>query len=318
MDRDGRGMRWLALPGWLILLPTLVMTGMRFAPSQSWSPAAQVVGLFPLVAPAALLAVLLLLLGRRWWAAAVAGLLVVTAGAVLAPRMIDRSSNDIAAEQIRVGAANAYFGRADPIALAEQIAELELDVVCISEATPSLEADLARAGTAEMSAVSAVREGAGGTLLLSRLPVRELPEVAGSVFRMPRAAVTAPGGEVTVTCAHPVPPVRIDIPLWTRELTSVADVAAATDGPQIVMGDFNATWDHRLLRQIADRGGLRHVANTAGAGLAPTWPMRGGPLPFPFVAIDHILTDLEIHDSGALEIPGTDHGMVTGVLSLSE
>lgn len=314
-------MRRLAGVGWVILVPALVLLGMRLAPSQSWSPAAQLVGLLPLAAPLAVAALLVLLVARQRGGTVIAAGVVVVLLALLLPRLID-STPDPAADggQLRVGAVNAYFGRADAAALAATIEEQALDLVCVAEATPQFEADLRAAGlTAHLpEVVSAAEGGASGTILYSRLPVRELPEVADTRFRMPRAVLTAPaGGEVTVTCAHPLPPQPGDLDGWDTELRRIRDTVASTAGPQIVLGDFNATWDHRLLRDIVAAGDLRDAANTAGAGLRPTWPMRDGPIPMPFVAIDRILTDLAVLDADLVDVAGSDHRMVVATVALS-
>jgi len=117
-----------------------------------------------------------------------------------------------------------------------------------------------------------------------------------------------------VTCAHPLPPQPGDLAGWDTELRRIRETVATTAGPQIVLGDFNATWDHRLLRDIVAAGDLRDAANIAGAGLRPTWPMRDGPIPMPFVAIDRILTDLAVVDADLVDVAGSDHRMVVATV----
>ena len=312
-------MRWLTIAGYLALAGAAVLIGMRFAPSQSWFPAAQVVGFFPVALPLALLALALLAIAReRWGAVAAAALSVVMLGSI-SLRVVHSVQPFPAGPAIGVGAVNAYFGRADAEALTDAVREHSLDVLCVSEATPQFEAALAEAGlTAYLpSFISMSEGGASGTVLFSRLPIREIDPVPGSQFRMPRAVLDLPGDPVTVTCAHPVPPTPRQLGTWSRELRAIRDTVARTDGPQIVLGDFNATWDHRLLRKIADRGGLTHAANVTGNGLTPTWPVIDGPLPVPFVAIDHVLTDLPVFGTDVIDIPGSDHRMVTARLRVS-
>ena len=322
MERDRGGPRRpLAVIGWVALVPALVLLGMRLAPSQSWTPAAQLVGLLPLTALPAMAALLVLGAARRRVGTVVAAGAVVGLLTLLLPRAVDtRADSGAPGEHLRVGAVNAYFGRADASALAATIEEQALDLVCVAEATPRLEADLRAAGlTAYLPGlVSAAEGGTSGTVLYSRLPVTALPEVAGTRFRMPRAVVVAPPGvAVTVTCAHPLPPRAGGLDGWDTELRRIRDTVAATTGPQVVLGDVNATWDHRLLRDIAAAGDLRDVANTAGEGLRPTWPMRDGPIPMPFVAIDRILTDLDVVDYGLVDVEGSEHRMVVATLGVT-
>lgn len=319
-------MRWMVLlPGLLILGAALALMTLRFLPSQTWDPAAQVVVFFPLALPLALLALLLFLLGRWRWLSVITAVVALVMVATIAERTAERTSEAAAGDQtLRVGAFNAYYGQADPAVLTRKAQEHELDILCVAEATAAFEESLVAAGLTSSlpSVVSAADDGATGTVLFSRLPVRELPEVPGVEFRMPRAVVETDTGEVTVTCAHPVPP-RFDeneswnpgVPGWGRELEALGDTVGASTGPQIVMGDFNSTWDHRLLRRIAGAGGLNNAAHVAGIGLTPTWPVIDGPLPFPFVTIDHVLTDLAVLGAEVIEIPGSDHRMVTATLT---
>lgn len=313
-------MRRLAFVGWFTLAPVLIVLGMRLAPSQSWAPAAQLVGLLPLAAPVALVALLALLVARHRVGAMTATVTVVVLVGLLLPRTIDSTAEPAAdGELLRVGAVNAYFGRADAAALVAKVQEQGLDLVCVAEATPKLVEELHGVGlTAYLpEVVSAAEGGASGTILYSRLALRELPEVAGTGFRMPRAVIVAAGAEVTVTCAHPRPPGPQDLDGWEAELRRIRDTVATTAGSQIVLGDFNATWDHRLLRDIVTAGDLRDAANTAGVGLRPTWPVRDGPVPVPFVAIDRILTDLEVIDMDVMDVAGSDHRMVVATLGVT-
>lgn len=321
-------MRVLAVAGSVTLAAALVLMALRFLPTQSWVPAAQLVTFFPLALPLTLLALVLLLLARSRWPAVAAAVAAVVMVATISLRVVDQTGDsgvEAAGEAVRVGAVNAYFGRADAAALTRSVQALELDVLCVAEATPTFEAALQEAGLSAYlsSVVSAAEEGASGTVLFSRLPVRDLGEVPGALFRMPRAAVETGGGEVTVTCAHPVPPTlggpeswNPGVPGWSRELRALRDITAATTGPQVIMGDFNATWDHRLLRRIADRSDLVSAANATGRGLTPTWPVVDGPLPFPFATIDHVLTDLPVLGADVVDVPGSDHRMVTATVQV--
>lgn len=309
--------RLLALLGRLALVGAAGLMVLRFAPSQSWWPSVQAVVLFPVALPLALAGMVLLLVARRWWSTLVAGGLAAVMAVTLSARVVDRSVELGAADEaLRVGTFNAYFGRADVKTFVRTVQAYELDVLCVAEATPDFEAAAAEAGlTAYLPVfVSLSEAGASGSVLYSRLPMREMEPMAYSQFRMPRAQVTTAAGVVTVTCAHPVPPVRSDIDWWSGELNGLADAVEQTPGRQVVMGDFNATWDHRLLRQVAERGNLVRAANEAGHGLTPTWPVIGFPAPVPFAAIDHVLTDLPVADADVIEIPGSDHRMVTAVL----
>lgn len=79
------------------------------------------------------------------------------------------------------------------------------------------------------------------------------------------------------------------------------------------MGDFNATLDHRPLREL----GLRDAAETTNRGWWPTWPDNGTvdvvgiPVPRLF-AIDHVLLrdGLTATAVDHASVAGTDHRAV--------
>ena len=318
-------MRVLAVAGSVTLAAALVLMALRFLPTQSWVPAAQLVTFFPLALPLTVVALVLLLLARSRWPAVAAAVAAVVMVATISLRVVDQTGGsgvDTAGETVRVGAVNAYFGRADAAALTRSVQALELDVLCVAEATRRSRRRWRRGSAHTSSVVSAAEEGRAAQ---SCSPACRFAISARCQCAVPdaRAAVETGGGEVTVTCAHPVPPTlggpeswNPGVPGWSRELRALRDVTAATTGPQVVMGDFNATWDHRLLRRIADRSDLVSAANATGRGLTPTWPVVDGPLPFPFATIDHVLTDLPVLGADVVDVPGSDHRMVTATVQV--
>ena len=103
-----------------------------------------------------------------------------------------------------------------------------------------------------------------------------------------RTTVAAPDGELTLLAVHPFPPTVVA--QWHDDLAAVRAAAAGAD---LVVGDLNATLDHRPLQRLEDDG-FRDAAELTNAGWQPTWPangeyhLAGVPLP-PLVAIDHVL-----------------------------
>jgi endonuclease/exonuclease/phosphatase family metal-dependent hydrolase len=91
-------------------------------------------------------------------------------------------------------------------------------------------------------------------------------------------------------------------------------------GNRLLIGDFNATYDHAEFRALLDVGPdgrkMVDVGTAAGLRLEPTWPMEGHRLPG--IAIDHLVTSPGIAASGYAvhRVPGTDHAAVLATLSL--
>lgn len=84
------------------------------------------------------------------------------------------------------------------------------------------------------------------------------------------------------------------------------DYAAASEGPTILAGDFNASQDHAAFRHILDTG-LRDGARLTGDARTPSWPARTTPTLG--AQIDHVLVseDFSANRATFLRITGTDH-----------
>jgi len=113
--------------------------------------------------------------------------------------------------------------------------------------------------------------------------------------------------------------VDVRIEQWRSDLAAVARLAARP-GSRLLIGDFNATYDHAEFRALLDGGpdGRKMVdlGTAAGIRLVPTWPMEGPRLPG--IAIDHLVTSPGITSSGyaVQRIAGTDHAAVLATLNV--
>jgi len=191
-------------------------------------------------------------------------------------------------------------------------------VLGLQEVTPEAERRLAAAGLrAELPfAESRARNGAGGTALVSRHPLAPsgLPLRPG-VFAQVTGRVLAPSGPVDVVVAHPAAPVfRGDPAGWAREITDLPGPASPTEPPRLVIGDLDATLDHRPLRALLAAGTWRDARSALGEGLRGTWP-TDSPVP-PFAAIDHVLVSGPATPVALAtrRLPATDHAGVVVTL----
>lgn len=245
---------------------------------------------------------------RNWAAAGVMGVVTVALAVAVLPRAIgDETIDPGGRETFNVLSANIYVGHADPEALVGLVDRYDVDLLSVQELTPKFARELRREGLEQRlpHAIEETRPRSSGAGLYSWLPMRQL---TGSrfFFRMPRAALTLPGGgRLRVVGVHPYPPVRGSVDIWKQALTSLP--SAGSGPPWILIGDFNSTLDQSQFRDLIDDG-YRDAGAVAGEGLVPTWPNAGHTLP-PFITIDHVLADarLGIVDYGVEDLPGSDH-----------
>jgi endonuclease/exonuclease/phosphatase (EEP) superfamily protein YafD len=311
-----------------------------------WAPVSSPVA-FALLALTPVAAALALGLGvvalvLRWRAAAAVALVAgVALAAVVVPRAVDDGEPVPAPGPDRapvvVATVNLQFGRADAAAVVALVRDLRVDVLGLQEVTPAAEQRLAAAGLrAELPFTeSRARTGAGGTALVARHPlVPSGLSLRPGVFSQVTARVLAPAGPVDVVVAHPEAPVfRGDPAGWAREIAELPGPATVDGPPRLVIGDLNATLDHRPLRQLlvgdgkgstpmgqrlstsGTGGAWRDAGASLGAGLRGTWP-TDGVLP-PFAAIDHVLVSGRATpvDLTTRHLPATDHaGLVVTLL----
>lgn len=187
-----------------------------------------------------------------------------------------------------------------------------------------------------------------GAALYSRVPLQSTGTLAGTRFPMvsARLKLPAPDGGAAVlelTNVHTRAPVDGGLGQWRKELAALgrlpesaagADTAASGDARQpaqqaagqlagqrpalLLLGDFNAGYDHAEFRRLVSAAAahpLVDVATAQGARLVPTWPMD---LPLPGTTLDHLLTGPSVgsRDYGVHRVAGTDHAAVMATLTV--
>ena len=141
---------------------------------------------------------------------------------------------------------------------------------------------------------------------------------AGNTLRSPRGrdiALKARCDGFTFFALHLSNPTRWSgrgLAYRNREMAAVAAAIAATSGPVVVMGDFNAPPHARALTQFAKTAGVKHVA--CGGPLAITWRpgrLQGSRLDgFPLLGlpIDHVFVrDVQPTSCRVGPDTGSDH-----------
>ena len=127
-------------------------------------------------------------------------------------------------------------------------------------------------------------------------------------FQMPTFRLTLPvadGGRAAatleVTNVHTLPPVDVRVGQWRSDLESLGRLVTGNGAGgqgsqllrnQLLLGDFNATYDHSEFRKLLDGGPdgrkLVDIGTAPGRVSSPTWPMDGQALPG--ITIDHLIT----------------------------
>jgi endonuclease/exonuclease/phosphatase family metal-dependent hydrolase len=234
---------------------------------------------------------------------------------------------------------NARGGWADPGTVLRTLRRYEVDVLAVQELSPPMLSRLAEVGLAEMlpSAHLDPRPGAAGTGLWARWPLDPLPPLPGLAAVAPRARVDLGGGRsVTLAVVHAQAPTKGRATQWQRELALLGSGLAGAPGPQVLAGDFNASRDHQLFRDLLSAGFL----DCADAAQRRPWPGFTWPTTLdarvsldqarfrdwlrarrtlPVMRLDHVLVSRRgaaVREVRTVRIPGTDHQGVLAVIDL--
>ena len=333
---------FLALLLTAVALPPLLA---RLTGGHAPRPGPQLAALAP-VATLPALAAVALAATSAWWLAL---LLAVPAAILLAWQLPPFPSNASARPvtphrfpasppdtvTVRVLTLNSRGGSADAAALVAVLRQHAVDVLAVQELTWDLvhRLDEAGLGTLLPHAHLDPRPEAPGCGLWARWPLTPLPTVPGLVAAAPRArAEPAPGRPVVLTAVHPLTPMRDRGYPWQRDLARLLPLAQDS-GPQVVMGDFNASRDHQPFRNLLAAGFL----DCADAAQHRTWPGFTWPVSwdlysdrenqrFPdrrtpaLMRLDHVLVSragATVRTARPVRVAGTDHQAVLAVIEFT-
>ncbi|GAB2861871.1 endonuclease/exonuclease/phosphatase family protein [Actinocorallia aurea] len=304
--------RWVTLLVWASMTPFAVWAILRLAGWDLGFRWTQLVAFTPYVAALSVFAPLLALALRRRPAALTGLAVTLVLASLLVPRVLTDGEPPAAGPEIRVLSVNTLHGKTRPSRIIELVRELRPDVLSVQELWTDDRAELDALG---LGATLPHRlDGTNGTSLFSRFPVTSPgPSPEGSI----RAEAAVPGYEAPVefVAVHACAPVHPGKAACWRAGQETIPPATPTGRLRILIGDFNATFDHPTFRRVLDTG-YRSAGAALGKGLTPTWHDRKRPLPG--VAIDHVLADRRIAflDFSTHDLPGSDHRAVQARLRL--
>jgi endonuclease/exonuclease/phosphatase (EEP) superfamily protein YafD len=302
-----------------VLLPWLAWAVVRTFGLEGGYPLVPAIAFTPYLAATAWVPVLVAALLRRWWVALAGVAAAVALAAAVLPRAFAGPRPEIRnGVPLRVMTSNLQLGRGDARTVVSLVREQRVDVLALEELTPVAMRRLDAAGLRRLLPYRAVepRPGAGGTGLVSRLPLVRVPSPPVSLNRQPAARVALRDAPpVDVVAVHPPPPLR-RWGHWWKDMLDALPRPAGPGGPlRVLAGDFNATLDHERFRRLLDAGYV-DSADATGEGLRTTWP-AGRRFP-PELAIDHVLVDPRIapRSLSVHLVPGSDHRAVVVQLTV--
>ncbi|WP_344590555.1 endonuclease/exonuclease/phosphatase family protein [Actinomadura vinacea] len=240
--------------------------------------------------------------------------LVTTAAftTVLLPRTVPDGNPPARGERLRVLSTNLSMGEGDAASVVELVRAVRPDVLTVQELTPRSAERLDRAGLRTLMPYAVDRSSLDtpGSGIYARFPLTESPMIEIGGFRQARAMI---GRRLEIVSVHPCSPSDVrDTPCWKDGLKALP---RAGGGLRVLAGDFNATLDHRPVRELLDSG-YRDAADVRGMALVPTWPQRYWGVPK--VALDRVLADrrIAVEDFSVHSLPGSDHQPVFAALRL--
>jgi len=254
-------------------------------------------------------------LGSAALAVSVLGL--VLHAALLVPSYV--GSHASGRPDLVVMTSNLRLGQGDMAAVGHVAVAQDVDVLVLEEVTASAAASMLGLQRRFPYSAGQAAPGAFGTVVFSRWPLAQVSQLP----------VSKGGWQMRVRSPHPFWLVAlhtsqplVDFPKWKSDHAALRAALSKLDGPVVAAGDFNATLDHRPMRDLLGLG-FSDAARQANAGWQPTWPGAGdadGALPFGLhvLTLDHVLVSgqLSTVSTSTYGIPRSDHRALVARLAL--
>ncbi|HEV2777187.1 MAG TPA: endonuclease/exonuclease/phosphatase family protein [Solirubrobacteraceae bacterium] len=305
----------------VVATPWVLWAVLRTLGLERGHPLTALVAFSPYAAALAPVPVAVALLLRRRAVATVAAVAAVALLAAMLPRVLPgprRAEADAGGRTLVVMSANLLIGQADPAAVVRLVREHDVDVLSLQELTPDALRRLDDADVRSLLPGRAVRTDGhwSGLGLLARAPLRAVRPRPGSASTQLEALMAdRDGAWLRVVAIHPLPPVSpANTRAWRRALRNLPGPCAG-GVPRVLLGDFNATLDHREMRRLLDRGYV-DAAEATGDGLRMTWPTTADRPP---LTIDHVLfaSPIRVRRFSLHNVAGSDHRALIAELVLA-
>ncbi len=257
----------------------------------------------------------------------------VPSARVTAAREANAGQTDASASSLTVMTCNVYKGNADAVAIVALVRERGVQVLTLQETTAEFVEQLEAAGINELLPYSerSSSDGVYGNGVWSAYPLADgaSDDIGSSASAMPAGTISLTQADGTTArlrfvSVHTCSPSAGYWDLWKRSIDELGVIherlAADSATSYVLMGDFNASYDHAPFRELLGQGSateLYDAARESGQGLAFTWPANKG-VPA-FAAIDHVVTSegVTATDVSVANIAGTDHLALIATLAVS-
>lgn len=272
----------------------------------------------------AVISVLCLVMQLVWHAGFLSPRVSLSSAARMAVTSVTASVDD---RYARLMTLNTRNGQADAAQIVRTVREQHVEVLALQELNSSMISRLNEAGIRELLPYSVVAsasssDNGGVNGLWSAAPMSErtgdlIPIEASSI---PAASIDFDGTVIRFGSVHPFSPRPSNQGLWDRGLGSISQLRE-DDHTFVLMGDFNATWDHASFRYLLG-GRFVDAGENAGEWFHMTYPANKrlfGWIPVPAaVEIDHIVHDrsVVVGDLDAVTVSGSDHNALLGTLEV--
>ena len=218
---------------------------------------------------------------------------------------------------------NLRLGLADTAEVTRIAEESGADVVVLEEVTPTAFAGLEQLRRDLPYQAGVPFTGARGTIAFSRYPLTQVTQL--KVFNGAFLIHVAAPEPFSLVAVHTSQPMNSPL-LWKSDHRSLLwnTKLAVDSGPVVMAGDFNATLDHRPMRDLLGLG-LSDAARQANAGWQPTWPSKptlgADSLPWGLgaMAIDHVLVSKQFStiSTTTYVVKDSDHRALLARIALS-
>lgn len=331
----------LTLIARVLTVAALVLCGLRAMPGelQQLPYVPVLVALAPWAALLAAIAVICALISRRWFTAILAVLCIAAQVYWQRPfyEGTDHLDSTIATQAVsdnattggsyaRVMTCNTFRGAADAEQIVKIAREQHVQVLALQEITKSFVERLDAAGIASVlphALTVSIAHGGIGNGLWSAVPMTQTQyaEIDSVASNMPAATLWFDDGRVPIrfVSVHTTSPRPGRWDRWYESIEELREqiTQSATGSNYVLMGDFNATYDHAPLRDVIGTR-FKDAARASGEGLKFSWPADRSPIPA-FSGIDHILVEhnVTVGDVQTVQITGSDHRALLATLDFS-
>ena len=287
---------WVAVVGWIFLLPLAVVALMRIVAWDSFEIFAVLNTVSVFVYLPAWVVAIVAGIGRRFVLAAAAILIVVAQLFFVLPEFTAAQPAPrwaATAPSLRLLDANVYdLNGTSMSGYASEIKSYRPELVTMEEATPFLVGRLKQSGALDHLPfdyeVSRFDPKAFLVASKYRLSGSQVVYFNGLPLIV-ETTIHLPSGPQPLWVVHTTAPLPSSFGDWKGQLALMAKLVKER-GPNrlLLVGDFNATWGSKGFRSILGDG-MTDGAAARGRAFEMTWSQIKHPLP-PLVRIDHVLT----------------------------